>query len=43
MAVKIFTEAILLLKVDCLKGFLDQCKIERIANDNQAAVTQKDL
>ena len=37
MAVKIFPENILLLKVDTFKGFLNQHKIDRIVNDNSSS------
>ena len=40
MAVKFFPEIILLLKVAQFEGFLNQCKIDRIVNDNSSAVTQ---
>ena len=43
MAMKFFSEIILLLKVDIFEGFLNQCKIDRMVNDIQVAVTQNDF
>ena len=46
MGVKLFTEIILLLKVDHFEGFSNRCKIDRMVNDNSStyvAVTQNDL
>ena len=41
MAVKFFPEHILLLKVDCFEGFLNQCKIDRMVNDNSSSCNTK--
>ena len=37
MAVKFFTEIIVLLKVDRFEGFSNQCKIDGMVNDNSSS------
>ena len=37
MALKLFPQTILLLKVDHFEGFLNQCKTDRIVNDNSSS------
>ena len=41
MAVKIFTEIIVLLKVDRFEGFSNRCKIDRMVNDNSSSCNSK--
>ena len=41
MAVKFFTEIIVLLKVDRFEGFLNRCKIDGMVNDNSSSCNSK--
>ena len=41
MAVKFFTEIIVLLKVDHFEGFSNRCKIDRMVNDNSSSCNSK--
>ena len=41
MAVKFFPDDILLLKVDDFEGFLNQCKIDEMVNDNSISCNSK--
>ena len=41
MAMKFFTEIILLLKVDRFEGFLNQCKTDGMVNDNSSSCNSK--
>ena len=43
MAFKFFPYTMLLLKVDCFEGLLNQIKIDRMVNNNLAAVTRSDF
>ena len=43
MAVKFFTEIIVLLKVDHFEGFLNRCKIDRMVNDNSSSCNLNDF
>ena len=41
MAVKFFTEIIVLLIVDRFEGFANWCKIDRMVNDNSSSCNSK--
>ena len=41
MAVKFFTEIIVLLKVDRFEGFSNWCKIDGMVNDNSSSCNSK--
>ena len=41
MAVKFFTEIIVLEKVDRFEVFLNWCKIDRMVNDNSSSCNSK--
>ena len=41
MAVKFFTETILLLQVDSFEGFSNRCKIDGMVDDNSSSCNSK--